>query len=533
MVVPDRATLRAWRCSSLAACALTLYTGGCRVSRTSDNGGAQPPAKQMDASAPVGEQDGSVPDAATSPSQDQGAIAVDSGGAQPVGVIVSGNQWNDQNGVNLQGHGGNIIQVGNAYYWFGEDKVGENASNAYFRHVSCSRSTDLVSWSFVGNALSQQTSGDLGPMRIVERPRVVYNAATSRYVMYMHIDTPGYQTAEVGVATSPTVCGPYSYAGSFKPLGLQSWDMNLFVDDDATAYLLTHAGDGKLHIEKLSADYLTVETSVAALTPNYEAPAMFKLAGRYYLFGSQLTGWDTNDNSYTTATSLSGPWSAWQAFAPTGSSTYNSQTMFVLPIKGSQQTTFVFMGDRWNAANLGDSTYVWLPLDINGTTLSITWYSRWSLDVSRGQWSADPNGIAAGKAYKLICYRSGYALDASGGATNGTAVVQHVDTGSSTQRWRVSDAGGGYFALINDATGLALDNGNTTTNGASVIEYAENGGSTQSWQISDVGGGYFKLLNQRSGLALDNANTTADNAGVIQYTDNGGTPQRWQFILDP
>jgi hypothetical protein len=454
-------------------------------------------------------------------------------GGSPAAVIVSGNQWNDPSGVNVQGHGGDVVQVGSAFYWFGEDKIGEDASDAYFQHVSCSRSTDLVHWTSVGYALSREASGDLGPKRIVERPKVVYNAATSQYVMYMHVDTPGYGTGMVGVATSSTVCGPYSYRGSSKPLGLQSWDMNLFVDDDATAYLLTHAGDGRLRVDKLSADYLTVESSVAALTPNYEAPAMLKVDGRYYLFGSSLTGWDTNDNQYTTATSLAGPWSSWTTFAPVGSDTFNSQTMFVLPVRGSEQTTFVFMGDRWNAADLGGSTYVWLPLAVNGTTLSLTWYGSWHLDVATGRWTAGPQGIVSGAPYKLISYRSGYALAGGGATTDGGVVVQHPDDGTAAQRWRVTDAGGGSYTAVNAASGLALDNGNTTTVGASVMQYAVDGNPTQRWRMTDVGGGYFELVNGESGLALDDANTTADGAAVIQYTGNGGTPQRWQLIADP
>ena len=68
---------------------------------------------------------------------------------------------------------------------------------------------------------------------IVERPKVIFNSSTGQYVMYMHIDTPGYGTGRVGIASSPSVCGGlYTYHGSVTPLGLQSWDMNLFKDDD-------------------------------------------------------------------------------------------------------------------------------------------------------------------------------------------------------------------------------------------------------------------------------------------------------------
>lgn len=41
---------------------------------------------------------------------------------------------------------------------------------------------------------------------------------------------------------------------------------------------------------------------------------------------------DTNDNKYSTATDLSGPWSEWASFADEGSNTYNSQTTFVFAV---------------------------------------------------------------------------------------------------------------------------------------------------------------------------------------------------------
>jgi hypothetical protein len=41
-----------------------------------------------------------------------------------------------------------------------------------------------------------------------------------------------------------------------------------------------------------------------------------------------------NDNIYCTATSLSGPWSAWADFATAGSNTYSSQTSGVVNING-------------------------------------------------------------------------------------------------------------------------------------------------------------------------------------------------------
>lgn len=72
-------------------------------------------------------------------------------------------------------------------------------------------SKDLISWTFVRAVLTLQTSGDLGPNRVVERPHVLYNDATATWVMWLHIDSASYGEARAGVATSSSICGAYTY----------------------------------------------------------------------------------------------------------------------------------------------------------------------------------------------------------------------------------------------------------------------------------------------------------------------------------
>lgn len=43
-------------------------------------------------------------------------------------------------------------------------------------------------------------------------------------------DAPSYGAAMVGVATAKTPCGPFTYKGSWKPLGADSRDEGLFQD---------------------------------------------------------------------------------------------------------------------------------------------------------------------------------------------------------------------------------------------------------------------------------------------------------------
>lgn len=68
-----------------------------------------------------------------------------------------------------------------------------------------------------------------------------------------------------------------------------------------------------------------------------------------------------------------------------GSNTFNSQTSFVLPVTGTQGTTYVYIGDRWNSSDLYSSSQVWLPMTISGSTASMnTFYDTWTIDTATG-----------------------------------------------------------------------------------------------------------------------------------------------------
>ncbi len=308
-----------------------------------------------------------------------GTSAVDGGGKDITVTISPGTVWNDTQGKAIQAHGEGITKVDGTYYLLGEDKTNGSA----FQNVACYSSTDLKTWTFVNNVLTRQASGDLGPNRVIERPHVIYNASTSQFVMYMHVDNSSYTDRKAGVATSSSVCGAYSYRGSSKPLGHDSLDDTLFQDGTTAYFISEDRTNAKLQIYQLSDDYLTPSSLVATLS-QYESPAAVKIGDTYFLFGSHLSGWATNDNQYSTASSLAGPWATWKSFAPSGTNTCNSQTTFILPVAGTSTTTYVFLGDRWNSGNLSDSRYIWQPLTIKGTTVSMTCATSWTLDLTTG-----------------------------------------------------------------------------------------------------------------------------------------------------
>jgi len=301
-------------------------------------------------------------------------------------AIYSGVPWFDNNGNVVSAHGANVVKDNGKYYLFGEYK---SDTVIDFTGFSCYSSEDLYNWKFEKIVLPVQESGKLGPNRIGERPKVMKCPKTGEYIMYMHTDDLKYKDQCVGYATSKTINGIYTFQGPilFNGAPIKKWDMGTFQDTDGTGYIITHSGN----LYKLSDDYKSVtEQIVKDMTGQCEAPVIFKKDNTYFWLGSGLTSWERNDNYYFTATSLSGPWKSQGSFVPKNSLTWNSQTTFVLPIAGSNDTTYLFMGDRWAFPyQKSAATYVWQPLTVKNDSLFLSDYKEnWQINRSTGKWSA-------------------------------------------------------------------------------------------------------------------------------------------------
>lgn len=305
---------------------------------------------------------------------------------RPYDAITSGVAWFDDRGEMVSAHGAGIIKEGGRFYLFGEFK--RDDSNE-FNGFSCYSSTDLMNWKFERIALPVQKDGRLGPNRVGERPKVMKCPGTGKFVMLMHTDDMAYKDQAVGYATSDTVNGEYTFQGTlnFDGKPIRKWDIGVFQDDDGTGYLITHSGS----LYRLAPDYQSIASQeVKDMTHGCESPAVFKRDGLYYWLGSGLTAWERNDNSYFTSESLEGPWEKRGHFAPEGTLTWNSQTTFVLPIVGSEETTYMFMGDRWaHPLQNSAATYVWQPLQFAGDgSISLpTFHQSWRVDPGTGAWA--------------------------------------------------------------------------------------------------------------------------------------------------
>lgn len=315
-------------------------------------------------------------------------------GAQTKQPLVNGEQWLDTAGNPLNAHGAGMLYHDGKYYLYGEYKKGKTilpewATWECYRTdvtgVSCYSSPDLENWTFEGivlPAVPDDPGHDLHPSKVLERPKVVYNAKTGKFVMWAHVESADYSKAAAGVAISDSPTGPFTYIGSFRPNDAMSRDQTVFVDDDGKAYQFASSENNQtLYINELTDDYLR---PTGRFTRNFigqsrEAPAVFKKDGKYYMLSSGCTGWDPNQAELAVADSIMGEWKVLgnPCTGKDADKTFYAQSTYVQPVIG-KKNCYIAMFDRWNKKDLENSRYVWLPISFDNGTITIPWRESWS-----------------------------------------------------------------------------------------------------------------------------------------------------------
>ncbi|KAA5549155.1 glycoside hydrolase family 43 protein [Adhaeribacter rhizoryzae] len=346
-----------------------------------------------------------------------------------------GQIWADADGQHINAHGGGILYHKGKYYWFGEHKTAGKGGNRANVGVSCYSSTDLYNWQNEGIALPvapENSGSEIEKGCVIERPKVVYNARTKKFVMWFHLELKGqgYNAARTAVAVSDSPTGPFTYLKSHRPNAgvwpqnfnaawktktvtekdLKAWsdewkkevaeglfirrdfekgqmarDMTVYVDDNGKAYHL-HAAEENLtlHISELTDDYLNFTGKWITVAPagHNEAPAVCKYQGKYYLITSGCTGWDPNAARSFVSESMWGPWTPLgnPAVGQGAELTFESQSTFILPVAGKKDA-FIFMADRWRPNNPIDGRYIWLPLSFENGKPVLRWQDEWKLNT--------------------------------------------------------------------------------------------------------------------------------------------------------
>jgi hypothetical protein len=354
-----------------------------------------------------------------------GVLCVGLNGKAQQKEFQPGKIWPDDKGVHINAHGGGILYQKGKYYWFGEHKIAGDAGNRAMVGVHCYSSTDLYNWKDEGIALnvSDDPKNDIAKGCILERPKVVYNKLTKKYVMWFHLELlgKGYAAARAGVAISDKATGPYTFVKSYRPNpgqmpfytpltpenekvncaapvsetdgffcrdlpgGQMARDMTVFVDDDGKAYHVFSSEENyTLDLAELTPDYTghTGKFIRIYIGHQTEAPALFKRNGVYYMVGSGCTGWAPNAARWFSAKSIWGPWTYHgnPCKGPDSAITYGGQSTHVLPVAGKKDA-FIFMADKWTPKDAIDGRYLWLPITFKGDDIEINWLDSWDLGI--------------------------------------------------------------------------------------------------------------------------------------------------------
>jgi hypothetical protein len=358
----------------------------------------------------------------------------------PRPMIRPGEVWLDTAGKPIQAHGASILQVGDTFYWYGENKERTlPGSGIWHWGVRAYASKDLVNWADQGLIIPpvpDDPASPLHPAKQLDRPHILYNAGTRKFVCWVKImETDGRQTRTI--LTADRFTGPYTIIRhGLQPLGMNAGDFDLLINpDDLKAYTYFERVHSELICADLSGDYTDVTGYYSTHFPHpappqvREGPAYFHRRGKHYLITSGTTGYHPNPSEVAIADTFHGPWTVLGDLHPKDASrtSFNSQvsSVFKHPAK---KDLYIALADRWmpdlpqtegagfasgdayrrfepmfakmfnpdgpaltpaegaelkgqaERINTSRGTYVWLPLRFEGERPFIDWRSAWSPD---------------------------------------------------------------------------------------------------------------------------------------------------------
>lgn len=353
----------------------------------------------------------------------------------------------DVDGRLMDVHDGNLMQwkPGGRYYWYGlgyqdcqlsriymppqycpgvYDPSGEGCGfrNDHILHVYSS--LDLVTWRYEADAFPKSRR----PRGIYFRPKVVFDARTSEYVLWINflrqegtvwpLNTPLTSYAHnisAVVAKSASPIGPFQIVNPWVRLQVAHvGDFALLVDpkEPSAAYIAYDAWDNghRVRIEKLNDEW----TESAALAnpslstgdiseADVEAPVLFERSGFYYLmYGSTCCFCAEGGGALVqVARHPLGPWNktgkdlnGWNEGLPLGCGRpVPAQNNFVAQVAtASGGRTYLYMGDMWTSAPDGLKSHdlqYWAPLHFDDMAdppamEPFQWMDDFELDVSGG-----------------------------------------------------------------------------------------------------------------------------------------------------
>lgn len=318
--------------------------------------------------------------------------------------------WYDNQGNPINSQGGGIFRFEEPgtgkmkYYWYGVHYYEADSfrkapvriyEKANFRAVTCYSSTDLVNWQKENDVFTDAAAFVNEKPTWVGRLGVAYLRDAGLYAMFVQ------HGRGVLVATSKTPTGDFRWHRKINMtdrIGTSNTgDQTVFTDEETgISYLVYSYGRGR---NKIYVSEIGVKDGQIDLLDcikifegeSREGNCMFKYKGKYYMFASNIYGWDGSFAYYLMADNIRGPYLPANKMLVTkgceADYAHVSQTGFFINVKGNKQETVIFCGDRWaEYAGNGIGYNVWVPMSFEGQTPWFNSLSDWLLDANTGEW---------------------------------------------------------------------------------------------------------------------------------------------------
>jgi len=344
--------------------------------------------------------------------------------------IRPGQVWLDTKGERIQAHGGSVLFFDGWYYWYGENKEFTDLGEKLWHWgVRCYRSQDLYNWEDLGVIIPpcpDDPASPLHPASKMDRPHIIYNAKTKKFVCWLKImEKDGTQSETV--LTADNFTGPYTIVREkLYPLNMSAGDFDLAVAPDGKAYYYFE----RVHSETICADLTEDYTDVTGFYSTHfprpyppfvrEATAHFVRKFKHYLITSGTTSYLPNPSELAVADTWHGPYTVLGNPHPAdeSSTSFHSQISSVFKVPGKKDL-YIACADRWlphrmdvpyelyaNAfeaafdpdapdevrdearrlipnlvqPNTKEADYVWLPFRFDGEMAYLDWHDEWRIE---------------------------------------------------------------------------------------------------------------------------------------------------------
>ena len=264
----------------------------------------------------------------------------------------------------------------------------------------------MVHWKFEGDVLTKDEMNKLRKTW-VGRLGVAYVQELNKYALLVQHGN------KVLFAVSDSPTGQFT---SHQEISMEAMigtsntgDQTVFTDEDTgKSYLVYSYGKGRNKIYVSEIGVKDDKVDLLDCTKIFEGESregncMFKYNNRFYMFASNIYGWDASFAYYLEADDIRGPYLPTNKMeimkGCTDDFAHITQTGFFCSVKGSEKETIIYCGDRWaNFAGNGLGYNQWSPVSFEEKTPVFNSLNSWNLNALTGTWevAVDNNYVKNG-----------------------------------------------------------------------------------------------------------------------------------------